>query len=228
MKMHPAHERGSILVVGVIVTLVMTMMAMPFLVKLSARSASSERGYRALSAFNLAEAGADRVIWEMNRPFMIPGGGVITTDAGGNVVFGPAAETVGDWTGHFQGTIVENLAAEPNTRMLTSRGIMPFVGSRTVDRSVQILLQKYYKSIWDFGFFVDTSFFIGRNFQVDSYDSRDGAYGGSNVGNWGYFGTNGTGSGSWTINQATSSIIRGAIAAGFGTPTGDLNTTVSI
>ncbi|HMA54730.1 MAG TPA: hypothetical protein VKT17_09720, partial [Acidobacteriota bacterium] len=228
MKTYQTHERGSILVVGIIVTLVMTMMAIPFLVKLSAHSASSERGYRALSAFNLAEAGADRVLWEMNQPFMMFEDGVITVDAGGNMVFGPSAETVGDWTGHFQGIISDNLAVVPNIRTLTSTGTMPFIAGRTVDRTVRIVLEKYYKSIWDFGFFVDESFYIRTNFLVDSYDSDKGAYGGSNVGTWGYFGTNGTVSGSWTINQGTSSIIQGAVAAGTGTDPDSLDQTLDI
>lgn len=229
VKRPRAHERGSILVVGIIVTLVVTMMALPFLVKLSAQSSSSERGYRALSAFNLAEAGADRVLWEMNRPFFISGGGgAITEDESGNMIFGPAAETVGDWTGHFQGTITENMAATPVTRTLTSTGVMPFTGNRTVDRTVQIVLERYYKSIWDFGFFVDQSFYIRQNFLVDSYDSREGPYGGDNNGTYGYFGTNGTVSGSWTIDQGSSSIIQGAIAAGTDTDPDSLDQTLDI
>lgn len=229
VKRPRAHERGSILVVGIIITLVVTMMALPFLVKLSAQSSSTERGYRALSAFNLAEAGADRILWEMNRPFFISGGGgAIVADESGNLVFGPCAETVGDWTGHFQGTITENAAAVPITRTLTSTGVMPFMGSRTVDRTVQIALEKYYKSIWDFGFFVDQSFYIRQNFLVDSYDSRKGPYGGANTGTYGYFGTNGTVSGSWSINQGTSSIIQGAIAAGTDTDPNSLDQTLNI
>jgi hypothetical protein len=229
VKRPKAHEKGNILVIAIIVTLVMTMMALPFLVKLSAQSRSSERGYRALSAFNLAEAGADRVLWEMNRPFFISGGGgVITADESGNMIFGPVAETVGDWTGHFQGTITENLAADPVTRTMTSQGIMPFIADRTVNRAVQIVLERYYKSIWDFGFFVDESFYIRQNFLVDSYDSREGAYGSDNAGTWGYFGTNGTVSGSWTIEQGSSSIIQGAIAAGTETDPDSLDDTLDI
>jgi hypothetical protein len=229
MKTNRARERGNVMIAAIIVVLVMTMMALPFLVKLSAQSSSSERGYRALSAFNLAEAGADRILWEMNRPFFISGGGgAITADESGNMIFGPVAETVGDWTGHFQGTIAENAAATPITRTLTSQGVMPFIGGRTVDRTVQIVLEKYYKSIWDFGFFVDQSFYIRQNFLVDSYDSRDGAYSETNRGSWGYFGTNGTVSGSWTIEQGTSSIIQGAIAAGTDTDPDSLDTTLDI
>jgi len=224
-----AHERGDVLIIAIIVVLVLTMMALPFLVKLSGQSRSSERGYRALSAFNLAEAGADRILWEMNRPFFITGGGgLITADESGNMIFGPAAETVGEWTGHFQGTIGENLAADPVTRTLTSQGRMPFVGGHTVDRTVQLVLEKYYKSIWDFGFFVDESFYIRQNFLVDSYDSREGPYGGDNTGTWGYFGTNGTVSGSWTIEQGSSSIIQGAIAAGTDTDPDSLDDTLDI
>jgi len=49
-----------------LVIIVMLLIAIPFLFKLSAGHRSTERGARALMAFNLAEAGVDKVLWYLN------------------------------------------------------------------------------------------------------------------------------------------------------------------
>lgn len=220
-------ERGSILIVATLVIVVMLILAIPFLFKLSAQFRSTERSYRALSAFNLAEAAVDRVFWEMNQIFSQPGG-IITIDENGNTIFGPESEAVGDWTGQFEGIITENLDVIPNTRIIVSTGRMPFIDAGTVDRTVQVVLEKYFKSIWDFGFFVDESFLTMTNFLLDSYDSRLGSYGGENVGSMGYFGTNNYEPDSWVINQGSSSEINGAVAAGWETDPDNLDDVIDI
>lgn len=228
MKKKSGHQRGSVLVTAILVIMVMLIMAIPFLIKLSAQSRSAERASRALSALNLAEAGAERAIWEMNRKFAPAGGGAIAVDANGGLVFGPESEPVGDRMGLFEGTITEDLNVIPHTRTLVSTGRMPFIGARTVDRTVQIVLEKYYRSIWDFGFFVDDFFRINTNFKLDSYDSRRGRYGSGNTGSWGYFGTNGHEADSWVIEHGSSTEIDGGVAAGSQTNPDDLDDVISI
>jgi type II secretory pathway pseudopilin PulG len=102
MKPDKSRQRGSILIVAIMVVMVMLIITIPFLVKLSGQSRSTERAYRALSAFNLAEAGAERALWELNLNFsnpeiVDPEGRIIGVDADGNMIFGPVEEFVGEW-----------------------------------------------------------------------------------------------------------------------------------
>lgn len=217
-------ERGSILFTAIMVIVVMLLMAIPFLVRMSAASRSTERGARALTAFNLAEAGIDRVVWELNKTtheigseidtiFAKDAAGNVILDAAGNRLFGPHAETVGEWTGHFQGTMAENLGVEPNTRVLLSTGRMPFTGGHTVDRTVRVVLEKDYKSIWNWGFFVDDHLDgMNNQFILDSYDSRDGPYDPNAPGSMGYMGMNTYyEDGSFSAKNGT---VTGGLAAG--------------
>ncbi len=148
------HERGMILAVATIVVIAMLMMATPFLLKLSMQSRTTEKSNRSLSAFNLAEGGIDRALWEMNQPYAVTGG-LVVVDAEGNGTIAPLAEEVGDRTGTVQGTITTNLGVEPNVRTITAVGGVPHIAGQPVTRTVSVNLEKYYKSVFDFGIFAD-------------------------------------------------------------------------
>ncbi|MEE8376945.1 MAG: hypothetical protein V3R45_01115, partial [Candidatus Aminicenantaceae bacterium] len=60
------HERGSVLIIALLVTLMLLILIMPFLAKLSGAYRLTEKSYRTLVATNLAEAGIERAIWELN------------------------------------------------------------------------------------------------------------------------------------------------------------------
>src|SRR5512141_2534106 len=61
-----ARERGGILITVIMVIVVMLLLAVPFLVKLSAENRSTDRASRAVSALRLAEAGVDKVMWTLD------------------------------------------------------------------------------------------------------------------------------------------------------------------
>jgi hypothetical protein len=90
---------------------------------------------------------------------------------------------------------------------------MPFIADRTVDRTVRVVLEKYYRSIWDFGFFFDDRVDgMNNQFLLDSYDSREGQYDPSAHGDLGFLGLNSYyEDGSFT---AKNSEVYGAIVAG--------------
>jgi len=233
-----ARERGGILITAIIVILAMLILAIPFLFKLSAENRSTERAARALSALNLAEAGVDKVMWWLN-PNTSPSGadaeaiqwdftgvndvGVIndmkTSD---NTVMGDVQVVL---------TAPVGVAPNPQMRTLTSTGLIPFVGGNTVDRTVRVALERYYKSIFDVGFFVDEYFYIHNAFLLDAYNSNNGAYGASLAGGGTnsllpdvYFGSNsyidGTqpnkpGEATWVIDAGGgSSEVYGTVMAG--------------
>jgi len=187
-----ARERGGILMTAIIVILAMLILAIPFLFKLSAENRSTERAARALMALNLAEAGVDKVMWELD-----PYHNVSTTDpepivwdhSGVNDVgVISALKTNGGTDGKVMGNVQVLLtppvgvAPNPQTRNLEAIGMVPFIADNTVNRSVRVTLQNFWKSIFDVGFFVDEYFYVRNSFFLDAYNSNDGAYGASLAG----------------------------------------------
>ncbi|MFC2166559.1 hypothetical protein ACFLQZ_01180 [Acidobacteriota bacterium] len=60
------HEKGTVLAIALLLTIGMLILSMPFLTKLSGHYRVSENSYRSFAAMNLAEAGLERAIWELN------------------------------------------------------------------------------------------------------------------------------------------------------------------
>jgi len=187
-----ARERGGILVIAIIVILAMLILAIPFLFKLSAGHRSTERGARALMAFDLAEAGVDQVMWERSPNTHYSGAATDVDKIAIHWEDPPGVNEVGiindmktsDKTvmGNVQVVLtpIVGVAPNPRTRTLTSTGFIPFVGGNTVDRTVRVTLQQEYTSIFDVGFFVDEYFYIRNSFFLDAYNSdpeKGGAYG---------------------------------------------------
>lgn len=225
---HGPHEKGMILAVATMVVVVMLIMAVPFLFKLSAQYRTTEKGFKSNSAFELAEAGIDRALWEMNRPFAFDGGLVWNEAQQGS-------ETIANLTG-ADGTVIGDINIQvsspsggiPDTRFIEATGLIRFIGDRTVNRVVRVNLEKYFKSIWDFGFFADTDVYVRTNILIDSYNSNNGAYGTTNRGNEGHIGTNGTQDNAFDINQGSSSAIYGNVASGVGSEADNMTNIINL
>ena len=63
---HDEKERGTVLVIALLVTVMLLILTMPFLTKLSGAYRLTEKSYRTLAATNLAEAGIELAVWELN------------------------------------------------------------------------------------------------------------------------------------------------------------------
>lgn len=184
-------EEGFILLTAIMVIVVMLILAVPFLIKLSAENRSTERASRALAALNLAEAGIDKTLWTLDpyaAPSLVDPERIQWNYQGTNAVgvMPPPANppayvkaSDGRDLGFVEIVLTDPVGVEPNpqTRTLDSTGRVPFVGGRTVDRTVRVTLRKEYNSIFDVGFVVDKYFYIRNSFLLDAYDSDDGAYG---------------------------------------------------
>ena len=181
--MRNERERGGILVVAVIVILAMLIMAIPFLFKLSGQWRSTERSNHSLAAFNLAEAGVERALYYLDpdTPVVSDPESIVWTNDGANLagvmndVRSSDAKVIGD----VNLVLGPPYGTEPPRRNLDSTGIVPFIADKPVDRTVRVTLEQVYNSIFDVGFFVDQFFYIHNAFDMDAYDSRDGAYGAS-------------------------------------------------
>ena len=223
------HERGMILVVAIIVIVAMLIMATPFLAKLGSQYRITDKSYKGLAAFNLAEEGIDRALWEMNQPYAVEGG-IVAIDEDGNGTLVATNEAVGDKTGIFQGVITTNYGVEPNVRTLASTGSMPHIANLLVNRTVSVNMEKYFKSIWDYGIFADEGIWTKTNFKTYSFNSDYGAYGSTkpngelNKGMQGHAGTNANtvDPPSIEIQQGSASYIHGNLASGVGTEPTDI------
>ncbi|MFB0565251.1 MAG: hypothetical protein ACETWK_06165 [Candidatus Aminicenantaceae bacterium] len=180
-------DRGYILIASCLVITFLTLLVLPFLFKLSSEYRLTEKSYKSLSALSLAEAGVERAIWELKYGDISSWDGdnnertmnISSFQAAGGNVIGNVEILVRD-------PISENPVIEATGRVL-------FTGSTTIGKTIGVVLKESSdSSIFDFGIFGDEGVELHSNATIDSYDSRDGIYGGDNVSSKGHTGTNGT------------------------------------
>lgn len=180
-------ERGVILIITILLTFMTLFLAMPFLTKISGQYRSTNRSFRLMAALNLAEAGIERAIWELNHGTIIDWEGdensrtmsISSFQASDGTVVGDIAITVSD--------------LQEENPIIFSRGSTSHIGSQDLEKSIRVKLEEIEaNSVFDYGAFGDEGMLIRGNAVIDSYDSREGEYGGENVGDNGDVGTNGT------------------------------------
>ena len=215
------HERGAILVVAILLMVSMALMAAPFLSKLSGQYRTTEKGYKSMAAFNLAEAGVEVAVYELNSMWLVydwqaAEDGTLTramddlSGAGGTAV-GDVDMTVRPLVG--------------DERVVDSRGKVPFIAGRTVDRTVEVVLEAEYGSVFKFAVFADEGIYMASNTRVDSYDTGEALdYDVRTSGINAHVGTNSTtaaasGGGIYLSSQDT---ILGNVACGYGTQPADV------
>jgi hypothetical protein len=216
-KKNRRHEKGAVLSIAILVGVVLLVMAVPFFFRLSGQYRSTDRSAKALSAFNLAEAGIDRGLYEISHFFYLPwtiheDGSLNATLAGFQTADG---KVVGDVDIGFSPLVSDR-------RVLTSTGRIPYLSSEEVTRTVLVNLERHLRSIFDFGIFADDYIYAKTNWGLDSYNSDDGPYDAQDPGDEGHAGTNGTDDDSIEIAQGQSSEITGNLVAGFGSEPADI------
>ena len=136
-------------------------------------------------ATNLAEAGIERAIWELNY------GSVWAWDGEPNnrtLDLSNLQAASGNEIGDVLVSIQAPLGQLP---FIESTGKVKHIGPVTIDRTVWVLLERSDSpSIFEFALFGDEGIDLVGAAYIDSYDSRDGDYGGDNVGEKGHTGTN--------------------------------------
>jgi len=203
------NERGAVLVITLLVTVMMLIIMMPFLAKLSGSYRLTEKSYRTLTATNLAEAGIERAIWELNY------GRIWTWDGEPNnrsLDLPDLQASGGNNVGDISVSIQAPLGQLP---FIESTGKVMHIGSTSINRTVRVLLERSDSpSIFEFALFGDEGIDLVGSAYIDSYDSRDGEYGGDNVGEKGHTGTNATFQGCLALRNNTT--IHGSAFVGPG------------
>lgn len=206
----------------------MIIFTLPVISSLSSQYRLSERSFKSAAAFNLAEGGVERTIWELNN-WLLSHWDYIDTEEGTLL-----ALTIDDFIA-ADGAVIGDIdisimppSISGETRFITAKGKVPFIASHTVDRSVRVNLEKYLLSIFDFGFFAHEGIAAKNNLMLDSYDSRDGIYNSENPGLKANAGTNNTENQSILIMQGSSSVVNGHLASGFGTDPENIDAVIDI
>jgi len=179
-------EKGFVLVVGMLVMAVLLLLAIPFLYQLSFENRLTTKSYKSSAALSLAEAGVERAIWELNY-------GDISTWAGDSSLRTMGISSFQTSDGKVIGDIeirVED--TDGDNPVVSSSGRVALVESRVLFKCARVVLEEEKYKPWINGIFGDEELDFSSNAIVDSYDSRDGAYGGSNMGSEGDVVTNGT------------------------------------
>jgi len=196
-KIHVANqeEKGIVLVVSLLITVALLILITPFMFKLSGEYRNTDRTFKSLAAFNLAEAGVERAIWELNY-------GDISTWSGDSTARTLTLSSVQTSGGDAVGDIVISISnPESSSPVVESTGKIPFRNSDTVDRTISVELAKDLEPIFDNLLLANTGLNMSGNSFVDSYDSRVGIYGGDNIGSEGHIATNSTSYGSITLSN---------------------------
>jgi len=199
-------EKGFVLIVGLIVMTVLLLLAVPFLYQLSFENRLTVKSYKSSAALSLAEAGVERAIWELNY-------GDISSWTGDDTLRTMGISSFQTSDGNVIGDI-EIRVEDPDgdNPVVSSSGRVALVESRVLYKGARVVLEEEKYKPWTNGIFGDEKLNFSSNAIVDSYDSREGAYGGSNMGSEGHVGTNGTHYG--CIDLASNARIYGNAVSG--------------
>ncbi len=182
-------EQGFTLIIGVIIMAFLLLLAAPFLFQTSFENRLTAKSYKSSVALSLAEAGVERAIWELNYVDISSWSGDSSLRT---MTISSLQASGGDVIGDIEIRIEDPDGDNP---VVSSSGRVALVESRVLHKCARVVLEEEKYKPWINGIFGDEELDFSSNAYVDSYDSRDGAYGGSNMGSEGHVGTNGTGYG---------------------------------
>ncbi len=198
-------EQGFVLLVALIVMVFLLLLVAPFLFQLSNDSILATKNCKSSKALSLAEAGIERTIWELNY------GDISGWDGDSSertLTISGFQTAAGEVVGDIEITITDPEGDDP---IIESNGRVVFGSSQIRTRIVQVGLGGF--PAFSFGAFGNDGMYIDRQITVDSYDSRNGAYGGVNIGSEANIGTNSTVSGGVWIDA--NSEIKGNVFSGY-------------
>ncbi len=185
-------ERGAVLAVTLLVTVAILMLMIPFLTKLSGQYRVTQNSYRNFAASNLAEAGLERAIWELNFGDIMAWDGddnlrtysLSSVQAAGGGVIGDILITVADSLGEYP--------------IIEATGQIDVSSSVSLTKTTRVVLKRAAgEPLFNVGVFADESVTLASNLNIA-----------------GSVGTNGTHPGALTIGN--NSTVSGDASCGVG------------
>jgi hypothetical protein len=200
-------RRGFILIYSLIGTLVLFVLVVPLLLRLSEHYRLAEKHFLGLAALNLAEAGVERAIWELNQGEIIAWEGDLFAR---RLTLTDVKAEDGDAVGDVDIVVFNPASDNP---VVETTGRVPWYGGQTVARSLRVVLKHGFRSHFEFSLFGDGGVDFHGDAFTDSYDSQEGPYDPLYPHDRGDVGTNG-GEGR-DILLANNAKIYGDCVAGF-------------
>ncbi len=194
MRNHPPRpvvrkprERGTILMVAMFVSVFMIIVSVPFLARFRVAYRTTEKSFDSLAAVNLAEAGIERTIWELNFGKNIASwaGTSMQRTLALNGMTASDGTVIGD-----VGVIVDDPSGD--NPVVTATGTVTVSGATRISRTIRVVLERGDESKYKFAVFSETGMDLRGNARVDSYDPAFGAYDKNNPRDNGDVGTNAT------------------------------------
>lgn len=179
LKKEKAKEKGMALVLSLVVIIVLTILGTALLLRSVTASKNTEIFLNSTRAFWLAEAGVQRVLWELNSGYWSG-----WTTSGNNA----SLQTNWGTSGDYDVTVFDYAGSNPRVEVT---GYFPSrTAAQPILRRVSAVLGKS-GTVFNYAAFGGTSIKLKGKGTTDSYDSSQGPYGDPNVGSEGDVGTNG-------------------------------------
>lgn len=207
------NSRGTILLMSYFVMAVMAIFSLALFVRSHVFLQSTERHQNRMVAFNMAEAGLATALKALETNLAYAGTAGFTS---------LSTQTV---KGGFEVEVSE-VTGRSDVRLIEATGYAPDDGedSRAAERRAVLgYAQIQQPSLFNYAVLAKNSITINGVPTVDSYDSRNGAYGGSNRGSEAHIATNGTANSS--INVIGTSTVNGSASVG---PQANTATAISV
>ena len=168
------HERGTVLAITILMTAGILILSMPFLTKLSGQYWMAENSYRSFAALNLAEAGLERAIWELNY------GDISAWDGDDQLricslpsIQAPGGSVIGD----ILITVASPLGANP---VVESTGQIDFSGDVSLSKTARVVLKKEGgDALFNVGVFAEESLTLAANLNIEGDIGVNGIYPGA-------------------------------------------------
>lgn len=199
--------------VTLLVSVCLLLVAVPVLTRLSTSERTTEKSFRSLAALNLAEAGVERAIWELNH-------GSISGWSGSSIQRSLSLTGMTSANGTVVGNIAVTVYDPAGLRpAIEATGTVAHVGTSSISKCLRVvLLEDGVPPIFNFGVFGDTGVTLYQNAFIDSYDSRSGPYDPAAPRHSGNIGTN---SSTWGkidlgVTLYNNAYVDGSVATGFG------------
>lgn len=212
------NQRGFVLIVCYLIITLVAIFAFAYFARSNAFQIAAERNQNKLVAFNMAESAVDATLVELLEDINYPGTDRYTS-LDTDFVKGGYTVTV---------TTPED---NENMRIIQATGYSP--DNSTTSRAYQTTTITAYAetapdSLFNFAVFADNSLTISTSatadVDIDSYDSRIGDYGGSNIGSNADIGTNSIDTNCIVIKGGATT-VKGDATIG---PDGDIETAVDV
>jgi len=197
-------EKGSMLLISLIITSVFVVFSTGYLGMVAVEASSTEKAYRSALALHIAESGVEEAIWEFNY-----GGSDFTADEGWTgtdpkVKTNTLTTEDGVNLGQYTVTVSDPTGASPVLSAVGSAYSRTSVISE--QRSIEVTWESPTPGSYTMAAFAETNIEMASNACMDSFNSDIGPYSthptkGTNFGSNGDIGTNSTGEATVTLDS---------------------------